>query len=232
MRRHNRNSQRCRYEETKWDLPIEFKHALLSFEIENLNISCVENACDIYHKSQIEYFMKYDCSEGASSWVILHIPACIEPWHKRWHDEIKDYHKADIMPLLQRHGFLWQSLLPKRTVFGSVLRIEFCKSDSLQLRRVSVIDVFAETVKITQFEIGQWRWRLGNGLELIVCLLLEFREPAEVVEWWTLESAWSSGCLSVLEMETGSQDESKEDQMEQEGEQSTQAIATPPWCSS
>jgi len=69
---------------------------------------------------------------------------------------------------------------------------------------------------------------LGNGLELIVCLLLEFGEPAEVVEWWTLESAWSSGCLSVLEMETGSQDESKEDQMEQEGEQSAQAIAASP----
>ena len=59
-------------------------------------------------------------------------------------------------------------------------------------------------------------------------MLLEFGEPAEVVEWWTLESAGSSGCLLVLEMEAGSQDESKEDQMEQEGEQSTQAIAAPP----
>ena len=65
-------------------------------------------------------------------------------------------------------------------------------------------------------------------MELIVCLLLEFGEPAEVVEWWTLESAGSSGCLLVLEMKTGSQDESKEDQMEQEGEQSAQAIAAPP----
>jgi len=59
-------------------------------------------------------------------------------------------------------------------------------------------------------------------------LLLEFGEPAEVVEWWTLESAWDSGCLLVLEMEAGSQDESKEDQMEQEGEQSAQAIAASP----
>lgn len=65
-------------------------------------------------------------------------------------------------------------------------------------------------------------------MELIVCLLLEFGEPAEVVEWWTLESARDSGCLLVLEMEAGSQDESKEDQMEQEGEQSAQAIAASP----
>jgi hypothetical protein len=66
---------------------------------------------------------------------------------------------------------------------------------------------------------------LGNGLELIVCLLLEFGEPTEVVEWWTCESAGTSGCQSVLEMEAGGQDERKEDQMEQEGEQSTAAIA-------
>ena len=48
------------------------------------------------------------------------------------------------------------------------------------------------------------------------------------------ESAWmiwlmfTSGRLEVLEMETGAQDEGKEDQMEQKGEQSTQAIAISP----
>lgn len=101
--------------------------------------------------------MKDDSSEGASSWVILHIPARVEPRHKRRQDEIKDNHKDDVMPLLQWRWFLRHALLPKRTVFVGVLSIEFCKSDALQLGRVSVIDVFAETVKVTQVEIIECR---------------------------------------------------------------------------